>query len=187
MIFHPTRVLGAHAVELERHVDERGFFARAWCAREYAAQGLVASVAQLNISHNAMRGTLRGLHYQQQPCCEAKVVGCLQGEIYDVVVDLRRDSPTYLAWDAAALTAENRRMMYIPPGCAHGFQSLTDDATVLYLMSEFHSPAHARGVRYDDAAFGIQWPLPVSCISEADRTWPDYPGIQRATSTTSRR
>lgn len=174
MIFTETRVRGAYAIDLERRIDERGFFARTWCQDEFRAHGLIARLAQINVSHNACRGTLRGMHYQQPPHEEVKVVSCTQGAIYDVVVDLRRDSPTYLAWDAVELTAENGRMLYVPAGCAHGFQTLTDDAQLLYLMSEFHSPAQARGVRHDDPALSIAWPLPVTCISDADRRWPDY-------------
>ncbi|MBI2826653.1 MAG: dTDP-4-dehydrorhamnose 3,5-epimerase [Planctomycetia bacterium] len=180
MKFTPTKVRGAYAIDVERRIDERGFFARSWCENEFAAHGLTARVAQINVSRNTRRGTLRGMHYQQAPHEEAKVVSCTQGAIYDVVVDLRRDSPTYMAWDAAELTAENCRMLYVPLGCAHGFQTLTDDAQLLYLMSEIHAPAQARGVRYDDPALAIAWPLTVTCISDADRSWPDYQPERRA-------
>jgi dTDP-4-dehydrorhamnose 3,5-epimerase len=135
---------------------------------------LIGRVAQVNVSGNTRKGTVRGLHYQPSPHREAKVVSCTKGRIYDVVLDLRRDSATYLRWDAVELTGDNRRMLYIPEGCAHGFQTLTDDTELLYLMTEFYSSGHARGVRHDDPAFGIEWPLDVTTISDADRSWPDY-------------
>jgi dTDP-4-dehydrorhamnose 3,5-epimerase len=174
MKFSPTTIAGAWIVDLERRGDERGYFARAWCQREAAAHGLDTNLAQINISANARRGTLRGLHFQAIPRAEAKVVSCTRGAILDVMLDLRPDSPSYLQWQGVELSGDNRRMLYIPPGCAHGFQSLTDNAELLYFMSEFYSPEHGRGVRYDDPAFAIDWPLPVSEISPADRTWPDY-------------
>jgi dTDP-4-dehydrorhamnose 3,5-epimerase len=177
MIFAETRVRGAFVIELERRTDERGCFARAWCQREFEAQGLVTRLVQINISHNIHRGTLRGMHFQLSPYEEAKVVSCTQGAIFDVVLDLRPNSPTYLAWAAEKLTAENRRALYIPEGCAHGFQTLMADTQVLYLMSEFYAPSHGRGVRYDDQVFGIEWPLEVACIADADRSWPDYQPI----------
>jgi dTDP-4-dehydrorhamnose 3,5-epimerase len=175
MLFTETRVKGAHVVDLERRADDRGFFARAWCQKEFQIQGLTARLTQVNVSFNRRKGTLRGLHFQLPPYQEAKVVSCTQGAIYDVVVDLRRDSPTHLQWAAVELTAGNRRMLYVPEGCAHGFQTLADHSELLYLMSEFYSPEHARGVRYNDPSFGITWPLPAECLSEADRAWPDYP------------
>lgn len=183
MIFTQTRVKGAYIVDVERRVDRRGFFARAWCQNEFAAQGLASRLAQINISHNARRGTLRGVHFQEDPHQEVKIVSCTQGVIYDVVLDLRQDSPSYLAWDAIELSDTNQRMLYVPKGCAHGFQTLADDTQVLYLMSEFYVPGYARGVRYDDGAIAIAWPLPVTCISEADLMWPDYSpqhGVQDA-------
>ena len=174
MIFTETAVRGAYVLDLERRSDTRGFFARAWCAKEFEAHGLTPRLAQVNVSANVRKGTLRGMHYQRPPHREAKVVSCIRGAIYDVVLDLRRVSPTYLRWAAAELTAESHRMLYVPEGCAHGFQTLMDGAEVLYLMSEFYAPGHAAGVRYDDPAFAIEWPLPVACISDADRAWPDY-------------
>lgn len=174
MIFRATAVKGAHVIELERRADPRGSFARAWCQQEFAAHGLTAHVAQINVSTNKERGTLRGLHFQVSPFQEAKVVSCTRGAIYDVVVDLRPDSPTYLKWAAAELTAADRRMLYVPEGCAHGFQTLTDDAELLYFMSEVYSPQHARGAPYDDPAFGVTWPLAVTAVSDADRSWPAY-------------
>ncbi len=176
MIFAQTRVNGAYVIDLERRADQRGYFARAWCQREFEAHGLTARLAQVNVSANVRKGTLRGMHYQVSPYQEAKVVSCTRGVIYDVVLDLRRESPTYLRWHAVELTADNRRMLYIPEGCAHGFQTLAEETELLYLMSEFYSPEHARGVRYNDSAFGIRWPLPVESISDTDRAWPDYEG-----------
>jgi dTDP-4-dehydrorhamnose 3,5-epimerase len=174
MIFTETRVRGAFVIDLERRTDNRGFFARAWCQKEFAAHGLSGRLVQVNVSYNARRGTLRGLHYQLAPYQETKVVSCTQGAIYDVVVDLRRDSPTCRQWAAAELTAGNHRMLYVPEGCAHGFQTLADDTELLYLMSAFHSPEHARGVRYNDPAFGVEWPLPAHALSDVDRSWPDF-------------
>lgn len=174
MIFTPTKVAGAFVIDQERQEDERGFFARTWCEREFAAQGLTSRLAQVSMSQSSARGTLRGVHFQLPPHEEAKVVSCLQGAVYDVVVDLRQDSPTYLAWDAAELTRENGRALYVPTGCGHGFQTLADETQILYLISEFYAPDAARGVRYNDPAFAIAWPLPVTCISERDRFWPDF-------------
>ena len=174
MLFHETLVRSAFLIELERRSDSRGFFSRTWCQREFAAHGLTARLAQVNLSGNLRKGTLRGMHFQREPHAEAKVVSCTRGAIYDVVLDLRSDSPTYLRWFAVELTAQNHRMLYIPEGCAHGFQTLADDTEILYLMSEFYAPTHGWGVRHDDPAFGISWPLTVECISEADQAWPNY-------------
>jgi dTDP-4-dehydrorhamnose 3,5-epimerase len=174
MIFRETAVSGAFVIDPERRTDARGFFARTWCQKEFEAHGLTAKLSQVNISGNLLKGTLRGMHYQRRPHEEAKAVNCIRGAIHDVVLDLRRDSMTYLKWDAVELTAENHRMLYVPEGCAHGFQTLTDDAEVLYLMSEFYAPGFSEGVRYNDPAFGIAWPLNVEVISDADRTWRDY-------------
>lgn len=180
MIFTETKVHTAFVIDLERRTDHRGFFARAWCQKEFEEQGLMTRLVQVNFSANARKGTLRGMHFQLDPHAEAKVVSCTKGAIYDVVLDLRRDSPTYLRWDSAELAAENHRMLYIPEGCAHGFQTLADDSEVLYLMSEFYAPAHAGGFRYDDPVFAIRWPLEVTSISDADRTWPDYQEVTPA-------
>ena len=144
------------------------------------AHGLAAGLAQINVSHNLLRGTLRGMHFQARPYEEAKVVSCTLGAIYDVVIDLRPQSPTYLSWVAEELNAENRRGLYVPEGCGHGFQTLTDATQVLYFMSEFYSPQHARGIRYDDAALGIPWPLEVTCISKADLNWPRFEGSYKS-------
>jgi dTDP-4-dehydrorhamnose 3,5-epimerase len=174
MIFTETRVRGAYIIDVNRSADPRGSFARAWCRKEFEDHGLTARVVQVNLSSSVRKGTLRGMHYQLEPYAEAKTVSCTKGAVYDVVLDLRRDSPTYLRWAAAELTADNRRMLYVPEGCAHGHQTLEDGTELLYFMSEFYSPEHARGVRFDDPAFGIEWPLAVTSISDADRSWPDY-------------
>jgi dTDP-4-dehydrorhamnose 3,5-epimerase len=174
MRFMETAVRGAFAIDLDLRADHRGFFARTWCALEFQARGLNPRIAQVNISASRLRGTLRGMHLQLAPCREAKTVSCVRGAIYDVVLDLRPDSPTFLRWAAVELSAGCRRSLHIPEGCAHGFQTLEADSEVLYFMSELYSPSHGRGVRYDDPAFGIEWPLPVEALSEADRTWPAF-------------
>lgn len=169
-----TPLPGAFEVELERHEDERGFFARSWCSREFEAHGLPATMVQANVSWNARRGTLRGLHFQWPPSREGKLVRCEQGSVFDVIVDLRPDSSAFLTHHAVTLDAARGNALYIPPGLAHGFQTLCDDVCVGYLMSDFHAPELAAGARFDDAVLGIRWPLPVSVISERDRAWPDF-------------
>ncbi|MCZ7562532.1 MAG: dTDP-4-dehydrorhamnose 3,5-epimerase [Burkholderiales bacterium] len=158
MKFLTTPLLGAFVIELAPIVDDRGFFARSWCAKEFAAHGLNPSLVQCNVSFNKRRGTLRGMHYQVSPHEEAKIVRCTMGAIYDVIVDLRAAAPSYRRWFAIELSAANRRMMYCPEGVAHGFQTLMDDTEVFYQMSESHHPESARGVRWDDPAIGIEWP-----------------------------
>ena len=172
MKFAETPLAGAYILELERREDERGFFARSFCRREFAEHGLEPLVAQCNVSWNRMKGTLRGMHYQAPPVSEAKLVRCSRGAIHDVIVDLRRESPTYLHHFATELTADNRRQLYIPDHFAHGFLTLTDDAEVAYQMSEYFTPGAARGIRYDDPAVGIRWPHPVAVISGQDAAWP---------------
>jgi dTDP-4-dehydrorhamnose 3,5-epimerase len=174
MIFTSTRLAGAYLIDLEKVEDERGFFARTWCRREFEAQGLAPPPAQMNLSFTNARGTIRGLHYQAAPCAETKLICCLSGSSYDVIVDLRPHSPTYREWLAVNLTASEHRMLYVPEGFAHGFQSLEDGVRLLYLVSQFYSPEHERGVRYDDPAFAIRWPLEIRVISEKDRCWPDF-------------
>jgi len=169
-----TQIPGCWMVEPEEQPDERGFFARLYCREEFAARGLNPGLAQSSISFNRLRGTLRGMHWQAKPHEEAKLVRCTQGMIFDVAVDLRQGSPTHLRWHGLELTAENRRMLYIPEGCAHGFLTLADNTEVHYHISEFHRPEGARGVRFDDPAFGINWPGPVRVISARDRGYPDY-------------
>lgn len=172
MIFTETRLKGAFILDLELRADERGAFARTFCAQEFAAHGLKATVAQGNLSFNYRTGTLRGMHYQAAPACETKLVRCTRGAIYDVIVDLRPESPTYLQHMGVELTAENRRSLYIPELFAHGFQTLTDEAEVVYQMGEFYTPGCQQGLRYNDPILNIQWPLPVTVISERDEAWP---------------
>ncbi len=171
MIFSPARIAGAWAIDIEPHRDERGFFARTWCQRELAERGLDTAIAQESVSHSRRAGTLRGLHFQRAPHEEVKIVRCIRGAIFDVIVDLRADSPSFRQWQAFELTAENRRALYIPKGCAHGFQTLLDDTEVFYQISEFFTPDAGDGCRYDDPAFGVAWPLPVTVISERDLAW----------------
>jgi dTDP-4-dehydrorhamnose 3,5-epimerase len=170
--FVDTALAGAFVVELQPREDERGLFARSFCQNEFRARGMDPVVAQCNVSYNRRRGTLRGLHYQAAPREEAKLVRCTQGGIWEVIVDLREQSHTRLHWFAAELTAENRRAIYVPRGFAHGFQTLTDDAEVFYQMSEFYDPQCASGIRWDDPAIGIRWPLENPILSERDRALP---------------
>ncbi len=172
MIFRETKLQGAYIIEPEPLTDERGFFARTWSAKEFAAYGMNPEMAQCNSSFNKQRGTLRGMHYQLPPHAEAKVVRCTAGAIYDVIVDLREDSPTRFEWVGVELSARNLLMAYVPEGFAHGFQTLADNSEVFYQVSAYYHPESARGVRWDDPAFGIVWPLPVSVISERDRSHP---------------
>ncbi|HWC42149.1 MAG TPA: dTDP-4-dehydrorhamnose 3,5-epimerase [Actinomycetota bacterium] len=174
MRFTETKVAGAFLIEPEPIADERGFFARTWCREEFADHGLTGALAQANISFNHRKGTLRGLHYQAAPHAEAKLVRVTRGAIWDLALDLRRDSPTYLAWFGAELDDANRHMLYVPEGCAHGFLTLTDDAEVAYQMSAPYVADAGRGVRFDDPAFGIEWPGEVVVINERDRTYPDF-------------
>ena len=174
MKFTETELKGAFVVEPERLEDERGFFARSWCLREFEAHGLNARLVQCDISFSKAKGTLRGMHYQLSPFQEAKLVRCTQGSIYDVIIDLRPGSPTFKKYFGCALTAENRRALYVPEGFGHGFVTLEDATEVFYQMSEFYSPEHARGVRWNDPAFGIPWPLTPTTMSEKDRTCPDF-------------
>jgi len=174
MIFHETKLPGVFEIHLEPKADDRGFFARSWCQKEFESNGLNPRVVQCNVSFNARKGTLRGMHYQAAPYAEAKLVRCTKGAIYDVALDLRPHSPAYQQWAAAVLTAANRRMLYIPEGCAHGFLTLEDETEVFYQMSEFYNAESGRGVRWNDPAFRIAWPGDVKVISERDRTYPDF-------------
>jgi dTDP-4-dehydrorhamnose 3,5-epimerase len=169
--FISTPLDGLYVVELERRHDDRGFFARAFCMREFQDHCLEQTVAQCNISYNEKEGTLRGLHYQASPYEEAKLVRCTRGGIYDVAVDIRPDSGTYLKWFATELTSVNERMMFIPKGFAHGFQTLVDKSEVFYLMSQFYHPESARGIRYDDPKLAINWPIARRVISDKDRSY----------------
>ncbi len=175
MIFTPSEIDGVNLVDLQRLDDDRGFFARAWCRHEFAEQGLVSDFVQANIAFTVRQGTLRGMHYQEAPHAEAKLVRCTRGAAFVVALDLRRDSPTWARWTGEELTSENRRALYVPPGCAQGYQTLVDNTEMCYQMSAFYTPEAARGVRFDDPRFRITWPLPVAVISDRDRSWPDYP------------
>jgi dTDP-4-dehydrorhamnose 3,5-epimerase len=174
MEFTETKLKGAFVVSMKKIQDDRGFFARAWCREEFAAHGLNPDMVQLNVGYSHVKGTLRGLHFQQAPHAEAKFVRCTSGAIYDVIVDLRPDSPTWRQWFGLELSAENRLMLYAPEGFAHGYQALTDMAEIYYMTSAPYAAQSARGVRYNDPAFGVLWPLPVSVISQPDQNWPDY-------------
>lgn len=171
MIFTPTPLEGLFVIELERIEDDRGFFARSWCAEEFIKNKLNPRLAQCNVSFNRKAGTLRGLHYQDDPHQEAKLVRCTMGKIFDVAVDLREDSPTYLKWHGTELSAENRKALYIPEGFAHGFQTLTDDSEVFYQMSESFYPELARGIRWDDPKIGVKWPEAQRIISPRDEAY----------------
>jgi dTDP-4-dehydrorhamnose 3,5-epimerase len=174
MLFIETQLKGAYIIDPERIEDERGFFARTWDRHEFEARGLNSSLVQCNISYNARRGTLRGMHYQIAPHAETKLVRCTNGAIYDVIIDLRLGSPTLRQWLAVELSAHNRRMLYIPEGCAHGFQTLADHSEVFYQMAEFYAPDYARGVRWNDPAFGIVWPEAPQVIAARDQAYPDF-------------
>ena len=172
MRFVQSSIAGAWLIEPEPHTDDRGRFMRAWCRREFSEHGIDFMPVQANMGFSRHRGTIRGLHYQVAPALEAKLVRCTRGTIFDVVVDLRPDSPTYGGWYGIDLSAENGRMLLVPEGCAHGCQSIEDETEIHYMASAYFSPGEARGLRYDDPAISINWPLPVSKISEQDRNWP---------------
>jgi dTDP-4-dehydrorhamnose 3,5-epimerase len=174
--FYPTALCDARVVQLEPVGDNRGFFARTFCVEEFATHGLETSYPQHSISYSAREGTLRGMHYQRDPHSEAKLVRCVKGAIWDVIIDIRPGSPTYRNWQAFELSRVNGRQLYIPKGFAHGFQTLTVDVVVHYLISERYEPRSACGLRYDDPSFGITWPLPVTEISEGDLQWPNFSG-----------
>jgi dTDP-4-dehydrorhamnose 3,5-epimerase len=177
MIFAETILKGAYLIELEKIEDHRGFFARTWCQREFSVHGLNPGLVQCSVSFNKRKGTLRGMHFQIAPYQEAKLVRCTQGAIYDALIDLRRNSPTYKKYVSVTLTCENYRMVYIPEGVAHGFQTLRDNTEVFYQMSQVYSADHARGIRWNDPAFGIEWPEDDRTILERDQNYPDF-GLQ---------
>jgi dTDP-4-dehydrorhamnose 3,5-epimerase len=180
VIFRETRIAGALVIEPERHVDDRGSFARIWCARELSLRGVDTRLAQSSVSANPRRGTLRGLHYSVAPHAEAKVVRCVRGAAYDVLVDVRPGSPTQCQWHAETLSADNGLAVYAPQGVAHGFVTLEDSTDVLYLISEFYDAACSRGVRWNDPAFSVPWPVRDPILSDRDRGYPDYqPGRER--------
>lgn len=178
MTFHKTKLQGAFEIRIESKTDERGLFARSWCQKEFEEHGLNPKLAQCNVSFNTRKGTLRGMHYQAAPHEEAKLVRCTRGAIYDVVVDIRPDSVTFMHWIGVTLTAADRNMVYVPEGCGHGFLTLEDETEVFYQMSEFYYPELSRGVRWDDPLFEIAWPGEVKVISERDRTYPNFEQLQ---------
>jgi dTDP-4-dehydrorhamnose 3,5-epimerase len=172
--FNNGKLDGSYVIELEKRADERGYFARSWCQREFEAHGLMKQIAQINTGFSPRAGTLRGLHFQKPPFDEVKVVSCTRGAVFDVIVDLRPASSTFRQWMGMELRAGDGRLLYAPEGCAHGYLTVSDDSEVAYLTSKFYAPEAASGVRYDDPAFGIAWPRAVDVISKADRQWPDF-------------
>jgi dTDP-4-dehydrorhamnose 3,5-epimerase len=172
MRFAPTPLAGAYLIHLEPRVDQRGTFARAFCAQEFAAHGFETNFVQANVSTNNRAGTVRGMHFQREPDAEVKLVRCVKGAIYDVAVDMRKESPTYLRWFGAELSDENGLAMYVPKGFAHGYQAITGGATVFYFVSAFYAPQSEGGLRFDDPKLSIRWPRPVSEISAKDAAWP---------------
>jgi dTDP-4-dehydrorhamnose 3,5-epimerase len=174
MTFTELPIAGAYHVEVEPFQDDRGLFARAWCQDEFAEHGLTAPFVQANIAQSHAAGTLRGIHYQDAPYEEGKCVRCLRGAVYDVVVDLRPDSPTYLQWHAETLTAERRNALYVPEGCGHGYQTLEDDTELFYQVTAPYAPGAEQGIRFDDPALNIEWPEAVTVLSDKDRAWPPF-------------
>jgi dTDP-4-dehydrorhamnose 3,5-epimerase len=174
MLFNETKLKGAYVIELEKREDPRGFFARAWCRKEFEAHGLATDCVQANLSYNKKAGTLRGMHYQVPPHEEVKLVRCVRGAIYDVIIDMRPSSSTYCQWVGVELSDQNYKMLYVPKGFAHGYVTLEDNADVFYLVSEFYAPGSEQGVRYDDPAFGIAWPVAISVLSDKDGAWPKF-------------
>jgi len=176
LLFTETKLKGAFVLEIEKREDNRGFFARTFCQNEFRAHGLNPLVVQCNIAYNKKKGTLRGMHFQNAPHAENKLVRCTRGAIHDVIIDLRPDSPTYKQWVSAELTEDNHKLLYVPEGFGHGYQTLSETAEVIYQVSQFYAPESASGVRHNDPAFGITWPLPVAAISDLDKNWPDFKG-----------
>ena len=176
MKFSQTKIDGVWQITLDRHEDDRGWFARSWCVREFEEQGINPRMVQCNLSFNQKRGTLRGMHYQAEPHTEDKYIRVNRGAIYDVALDLRPDSPTYKQWQGFELSTANHTFLYLPKGIAHGFLTLTDETEVMYLVSAFYEPDAGRGVRWNDPAFGIDWPFEPSVMVERDRTYEDFSG-----------
>ena len=172
MKFSQTPIHGAYTIELEPFQDQRGFFARSWCKKEFKKYGLAHNFVQCNISCNKKKGTVRGMHYQTTPHQEIKLVHCIQGSVYDVIIDLRKDSPSYLQWFGTLISFENKKMVYIPAGCAHGYQSLQDNSAVYYHVSNFYAPSFEKGIHWKDPLFSIQWPIKNAIVSEKDNNFP---------------
>ena len=176
MVFKETRLKGAFIIELEKIVDGRGFFSRAWCQKEFQAHGLNPNVVQCNLSFNTSKGTLRGMHYQIAPHEEAKIVRCIRGKVYDVIIDLRPKSPTYLQWIGVELSSENRKMLYVPENFAHGYLTLADNTELFYQVSHFYSPESESGIRWNDRTVNIKWPQTNGLIiTDKDKNWSDFP------------
>jgi dTDP-4-dehydrorhamnose 3,5-epimerase len=171
MIYTQTKLRGAYVIDIQPIGDDRGFFSYLFDAKEAASHGLSVKLAQVKLSYNPKKGTLRGMHYQAAPALESKLIRCTRGAILDIVVDVRKDSPTYLQHVAVELTANNRKALYVPPLFAHGYQTLADDSEVVYQVDEYYAPQAERGLRFDDPALGLEWPLPVSNLSAKDRSW----------------
>ncbi|WP_291571673.1 dTDP-4-dehydrorhamnose 3,5-epimerase [Clostridium sp. UBA4548] len=174
MIFKETKLKGAYIIEIEPIEDERGFFARSWCKEEFESIGLNPNLKQCNISYNKHKGTIRGMHFQTAPYEEAKLVRCIRGAIYDVIIDLREHSETFMKWIGVEITAENRKALYIPEGFAHGFQTIEENSEVFYQMSESYHAEHAAGIKWNDTTFGIEWPLPIISISDKDNSFQSF-------------
>lgn len=174
MKFTQTKLKGAYLIEIEKLSDDRGFFARSWCQKEFESHGLTSRVVQANVSYNLKKGTLRGMHYQVAPYQESKLIRCTRGAIFDVIIDLRPHAPTYKQWVGVELTADNYTMFFVPEDFAHGFQALADHTEIFYQVSQFYTPGSEKGIRFNDPAFDVQWPLEVSVISDKDRNWPDF-------------
>ena len=175
MIFEETNLKGAFVIRIEKRADERGFFARAWCKKEFEAHGLSLQFVQSNLAASRHKNTMRGMHYQSAPFQEAKLIRCTKGAVYDVIIDLRPDSATYEGWFGIELNMDSHKMLYVPENFAHGYQTLVDDSEVYYQVSAFYSPEHEKGIRWNDPAFDIKWPVTKDLvISEKDKNWPDY-------------
>lgn len=174
MVFHETELNDAYVIDLNKLEDERGFFARSFCVNEFKELGVEFPVAQANVSYNRYKQTLRGMHYQQEPHGEAKLVRCTRGSIFDAIIDVRPDSSTFMKWFGIKLTEQNYRMLYVPEGFAHGFITLEDETEVTYQVSEFYTPGAEKGIRWDDSAFNIDWPAQPKVISEKDKSWPAF-------------
>lgn len=174
MIFSETKLAGAYLIDIEKSEDDRGFFSRLWDKDEFSKKGLDSNYVQISISGNIKKGTIRGMHYQANPYEETKIVRCTRGKIYDVIIDLRRDSKTFKEWFSAELSADNYKMMYVPKGFAHGFQTLEDDSEVTYQISQEYMPEFSKGIKWSDAAINITWPMEPTIISQRDRAFPDF-------------
>ncbi|WP_339925363.1 dTDP-4-dehydrorhamnose 3,5-epimerase [uncultured Cyclobacterium sp.] len=174
MIFTETELKGAYIIDINKIADERGYFARTFCKNEFEKIGLEANIAQANMSFNPKKGTLRGMHYQVAPYEETKLVKCVSGAIFDIIVDIRKDSPTYSKWTGVELSEENNRMLFVPRGFAHGFITLEDNTAIQYMVSQFYTPGAEKGIKWDDPKFNIQWPIDIAVISEKDNTHPYF-------------